>query len=103
MTSSSNTPVVTKQSAPAGIEQTTATWETWQCDSDTFSHHYVPGATFLVVCGQAKLVFAHGAELQIATGDLVSIGEGAEAVWAISSPVETRYKYHEDSSSVAEV
>jgi uncharacterized cupin superfamily protein len=103
MTSSSNTPAISKQPAPPDIEQTTANWDTWHCDSDTFSHRYVPGATFLVVQGRAKLQFAHGAELDIAPGDVVSISEGAEAVWAISSPIETRYTYHENSNSAAEV
>ncbi|WP_412529903.1 cupin domain-containing protein [Burkholderia lata] len=94
MTSSHLTPSVSKQPAPSDIEQKMTGWDSWQCTGDTFSHRYVPGATFLVVRGRAKLIFKHGLELDIAQGDLVTIGEGAEVEWSISSPIETRYTYH---------
>jgi len=101
MTSSHLTPSVSKQPAPSDIEQKIAGWDSWQCADSTFAHRYVPGATFLVVRGQAKLTFKHGLELDIAEGDLVTIGEGAEAEWVISSPIETRYKYENSGATGA--
>ena len=96
MNSSSFTPSIHKQRAPADIEQKTAGWETWHCNSEKFEHRYVPGATFYVVQGRAKLTFSHGVELALETGYYVSIGEGAQAVWDISAPVETRYMFHKN-------
>jgi len=99
MTSSRLTPAVSRQPAPNDIEQKIAGWDAWQCNDSMFAHRYVPGATFLVVRGRATLTFKHGLELDIAEGDLVTIGEGAEAEWVISSPIETRYRYHESSGA----
>ncbi|MEM5338381.1 cupin domain-containing protein [Paraburkholderia azotifigens] len=96
------TPSISRERAPDGIEHTTARWQTWHCDSNTFQHRYVPGATFYVVKGRARLTFAHGAQLDIEAGDFVSIGDGAEAVWEISAPVETRYAYHDDRRPATE-
>ena len=96
MNASSTIPAIFKEPAPADIEHKTAGWETWHCDSNTFQHRYVPGATFYVVKGRARLTFAHGVQLDIEAGDFVSIGDGAEAVWEISAAIETRYTYHDD-------
>jgi uncharacterized cupin superfamily protein len=96
MNASIKTPSISRQRAPDDIEHTTADWDTWHCDSNTFQHRYVPGATFYVVNGRARLTFAHGVQLDIEAGDFVSIGDGAEAVWEISAPIETRYTYHDD-------
>jgi len=102
MNASMTTPSISRQRAPHDIARTTADWDTWHCDSSTFQHRYVPGATFYVVAGRARLTFAHGAQLDIEAGDFVSIGDGAEAVWEISAPIETRYRYHVDSSAATE-
>ena len=102
MNASMTTPSISRQRAPHDIAHTTADWDTWHCDSSTFQHRYVPGATFYVVAGRARLTFAHGAQLDIEAGDFVSIGDGAEAVWEISAPIETRYRYHVDSSAATE-
>ncbi|WP_090872267.1 cupin domain-containing protein [Paraburkholderia diazotrophica] len=99
MNASTTTPSISRQRAPAGIEHTTADWETWHCDSNTFQHRYVPGATFYVVKGRARLTFAHGVQLDIEAGDFVSIGDGAQATWEIYAPIETRYTYHDDGSA----
>ncbi|MEM5384862.1 cupin domain-containing protein [Paraburkholderia phymatum] len=96
MNASITIPSISRQRAPDDIEHTTTDWETWHCDSNTFQHRYAPGATFYVVKGRARLTFAHGVQLDIEAGDFVSIGEGAEAVWEISAPIETRYTYHDD-------
>jgi uncharacterized cupin superfamily protein len=96
MNASNTIPTISRVRAPADIEHATADWETWLCDSSTFQHRYVPGATFYVVEGRAQLTFAHGAHLEIEAGDVVSIGNGAEAVWEISAPIETRYTYHDN-------
>jgi uncharacterized cupin superfamily protein len=92
-------PTISIERAPADIERTIAGWETWHCDSDTFEHRYEPGATFYVVRGRARLSFVHGARLDIEAGDFVSIGAGAQAVWQISAPIETRYTYHAGTPS----
>jgi uncharacterized cupin superfamily protein len=102
MNASSTIPTITRERAPAGIEHTIADWATWLCDSNTFEHRYVPGATFYVVKGRARLTFAHGAQLDIEAGDFVSIGDGAEALWHISAPIETRYRYHDNLGAAAE-
>ena len=102
MNASSTIPTINRERAPAGIEHTIADWQTWFCDSNTFQHRYVPGATFYVVKGRARLTFEHGAQLDIEAGDFVSIGDGAEALWDISAPIETRYKYHDDRGAAAE-
>lgn len=100
MNPSSTTPSITKQRAPADIGQRIADWETWHCDSEKFEHRYVPGATFYVVQGRARLTFSHGLELDIEAGDFVSIGEGAEAVWDVFAPIETRYAlFHNNSAA----
>jgi hypothetical protein len=99
MNASIPTPSISRQRAPLDIERTMAGWATWHCDSDTFEHRYVPGATFYVVKGRARLTFAHGVQLDIEAGDVVSIGDGAQARWAISAPVETRYTYHEERNT----
>ncbi|SAK51549.1 hypothetical protein AWB78_01132 [Caballeronia calidae] len=96
MNASNTIPTISRERAPADIERTTGDWKTWRCDSKVFQHRYVPGATFYVVKGRARLTFAHGAQLDIEAGDFVSIGDGAQAVWDISVPVETRYTYHDD-------
>jgi uncharacterized cupin superfamily protein len=88
--------IISKEPAPVDIEAMTANWETWRCDSCMFEHRYVPGAKFYVVAGRARLTFAHGVQLDIEAGDLVSIGEGAQACWDIAVPVETRYTYHDN-------
>ncbi|SAL37901.1 hypothetical protein AWB74_01502 [Caballeronia arvi] len=95
MNAFSTTPTISSERAPADIEHMIAGWETWHCDSSTFQHRYVPGATFYVVKGRARLSFAHGVQLDIEGGDFVSIGEGAEALWDIFAPIETRYTYHD--------
>ncbi|SAL29892.1 hypothetical protein AWB70_01811 [Caballeronia cordobensis] len=102
MTFAQSTPIISKEPAPSDIERMTARWETWHCDSREFQHCYVPGATFYVVRGRAHLTFSHGAALSIEAGDLVSIGEGAQAQWAISAPVETRYTYHDHGDASSE-
>ncbi|MPW21577.1 DUF861 domain-containing protein [Paraburkholderia sp. CNPSo 3157] len=102
MNASITTPSISRQRAPDDIEQTTASWDTWHCDSNTFQHRYVPGATFYVVNGRARLTFAHGVQLDIEAGDFVSIGDGAEAVWEIFAPIETRYTYHDDRGPAKE-
>jgi uncharacterized cupin superfamily protein len=102
MSASMTTPSISRQRAPHDIAHTTAHWDTWHCDSATFRHRYVPGATFYVVAGRARLNFAHGAQLDIEAGDLVSIGDGAEAVWQIAAPIETRYRYHGNGSAATE-
>jgi uncharacterized cupin superfamily protein len=89
-------PIISKEPSPADIERATAQWDTWHCDGSTFEHRYVPGATFYVVKGRARLTFVHGVQLDVEAGDLVSIGEGAQARWEVAAPVETRYTYHDD-------
>ncbi|HKT98279.1 MAG TPA: cupin domain-containing protein [Paraburkholderia sp.] len=85
---------ITKICATADIERKTASWATWLCEIGRFEHRYVPGASFYVVRGQASLTFSDGTKLDIEGGDFVSIDEGAEAVWDIRAPIETRYCYH---------
>jgi uncharacterized cupin superfamily protein len=99
MNPSSTTPSTSKQRAPADIKQRIADWDIWHCDSENYEHRYVPGATFYVVRGHARLTFAHGAELDIEAGDVVSIGEGAEAVWDVFAPIETRYWFHNNGAA----
>jgi uncharacterized cupin superfamily protein len=101
MNPSSTTPSISKQRAPADIEQRIADWETWHCDSERYEHHYVTGATFYVVQGRARLTFSHGAEFDIEAGDFVSIGEGAEALWDVFAPIETRYAWSHNNGAAS--
>lgn len=94
---------ITKCRVTADIERKTASWATWLCDLDRFEHRYVPGASFYVVRGQASLMFSDGTKLDIESGDFVSIGEGAEAVWDIRAPIETRYCYHANGAAGGDV
>lgn len=78
-----------------------AGWEIWECDDPEFRHDYERTVTLFVHRGAAVLTFADGETVDLQAGDVLTIEQGASAVWAISEPIRNSYEYHDSFNSAS--
>ena len=75
------------------LHQQSLSWQRWQSEGDSFAYSYDQAVEFIVHAGRAVITDQHGQQYAIQAGCQVRIDQGVEGNWAISDPIDNRYRY----------
>lgn len=90
-----------RHSASADTKRKITEWEIWKCSDPEIQYDYDRTVSLFVQEGSAKLTFEDGATLTLHPGDFLTVEKGANVTWRVTSPICSRFRYHDTFESAS--